>query len=143
MTTTERPPWLDAYTTRSGMPDPRLASLTARPRHCAGCGRLVLAGYDSPACADLAVADPNPLTPTLEAAAVILARPTWRLWGQPGHYELTARTPARVLGVQLVPAGPDVIVVATHDCARPPLTRTTLPTRPPQFVVDSDGPPPF
>lgn len=134
--------WVDAYTTRTGMPDPRLAGVTAKPRHCTTCGRLTLAGYDSPACADLAITDPYALTPTLEAAAVILARPTWQLWGAPGRYELTARTPTRLLGVRLVPAD-RCVVVATHDCTHPPLSRTALPTRQPRYVVDTDGPPPF
>lgn len=140
--TTTTPHWVDAYQTKTGMPDPRLVGLGAQPRHCHTCGLLVLAGYDAPACADLATCDPYVLTPALETAAVILGRPTWQLWGHPGRYELTARTPALLLGVRLVPAD-QCVVLATHQCGRPPLSIAALPTRPPRFVVDSDGPPPF
>jgi hypothetical protein len=131
--------WVDAYTTRTGMPDPRLAGTLAKPHHCRHCGRLLLIGYDSPALADLASVDPYRLDPRAETAAVILARPTWQLWGPPGRYELTARTPARITGLALVPTD-QCVVVATHHCGSPPLTRLTLPTT---VVVDSDGPPPF
>jgi hypothetical protein len=134
--------WVDAYTTRTGMPDPRLAGTLAKPHHCRHCARLLLVGYDSPTLADLATVDPYVLTPALEAAAVILARPTWQLWGPPGRYQLTARTPVRITGLALIPAD-RCVVVATHHCGRPPLTHTPLPTRAPAWVADSDGPPPF
>lgn len=134
--------WVEGYQTKTGMPDPRTTGTTAQPRHCTTCGRLVLAGYDAPMLAGLAVTDPYPLTPALEAAAVILARPTWRVWGTPGRYELTHRTPETDPTVRLLGAD-RCVVVASHHCHHPPLARAPLPMRPPAWVVDSDGPPPF
>lgn len=119
------PPWLAAYTTRSG-DDPRLVGTRAIPRTCP-CGRLVLVGYDAPAIAGLATVDPYTATPQLEAAAVILATPTYQLWGDPGRYELT---PRHIPGVRTVgtkrPAS-DVLVVLAHRCDRPTLATTPLP----------------
>lgn len=142
MSPATKPRWLDAYLTGTGLPDIRLAGTTAKPMHCHGCGLVVLAGYDSPLGAVLAIADPHPLTPQLEAAAVILGRPTWHLWGHPGCYELTARTPVWTKSIPLR-TGTNVLVVASHRCGTPPLTRDTLPTRSTTWAVNSDGPPPF
>lgn len=135
------PRWLHAYATTTG-DDPTLAGTRAVPRWCRDCRHLVLAGYDSPLIATLAICDPHPLTAQLEAAAVILARPTWRLWGAPGRYELTPRTPAWTASTRLAPAGPDVLVLASHHCGRPPLTREPLPV-PAGMVYDTAGDPPF
>lgn len=136
------PYWLQAYATRTGH-DPTLVGTRAVPRWCRDCRRLVIAGYDSPLIATLAIVDPHPLTPQLEAAAVVLARPTWRLWGVPGRYELTARTPCTLRGLVLPRAGPDVLVLAAHRCDHPPLTRAPLPAPAAAVAVDYDGPPPF
>lgn len=142
MTPTTTPRWLTSYASTTG-DDPALTGTRAVPRWCRTCRRLVIAGYDSPLLADLAICDPHPLTPQLEAAAVILARPTWRLSGAPGRYELTPRTPAYIGGLRLPPAdGVDVVVVAAHDCYHPPLTHAHLPT-PDGALFDSAGDPPF
>jgi hypothetical protein len=77
--------------------------------------------------AGLAVVDPYRLTAALEHAAVILARPTYRLWGHPGHYELTARTPVHPPYPNLASAD-TVPVVAAHQCDAPPLSTLPLPT---------------
>lgn len=125
---TSTPRWLQAYATRTGA-DPALGT-TAVPRHCRTCRRLILAGYDAPTLAGLALVDPYALTPQLEAAAVILAVGTWRLWGAPGGYELTSRHEPRVHRPErLTSAGGDVVVVAEHRCEFPPLSHIPLPTR--------------
>ncbi len=135
---TDTPTWVHAYTTTSGLPDPRLVGTFAKPRRCTGCRAWVLAGYDSPLIAALAICDPHPLTPALEAAAVILGRPTWRLWGHPGAYQLTQRTPTRM---RLVRAPADAcVVLASHQCGRPPLSRAPL-TVTAARAVRSDTPP--
>lgn len=127
-TPTPTPRWLQAYTTTSGLPDPRLAGTTARPRHCTDCRRLVLAGYDSPTIATLAITDPYALTPQLETAAVLLDIPTWRLWGAPGRYELTPRhEPGLGPECTRAPAS-EITVVAAHRCEYQPLSRIPLPT---------------
>jgi|GEM_PF-1185678 len=136
------PHWLQAHATRTGN-DPTLTGTRARPRWCRTCRRLVLAGYDAPLAAGLAITDPHPLTPQLETAAVLLARPTYRLWGTtPDTYELTPRTPTYPPHIPLPPASPTVIVLTAHNCDRPPLTHAPLPT-PHRHTVDHDAPPPF
>lgn len=135
------PAWLTAYTTRTGAdPNPRLAGTRAIPRPCPTCARLTLTGYDAPLIAGLATTDPYLLTPNLEAAALILARPTYQLWGAPGRYELTPRSPIHITGLRL-PSADHVPVVAAHDCPRPPLSTTPLPMH--ALPPTHDGPPPF
>lgn len=138
------PRWLDAYTTATGLPDPRLAGTTARPRHCDTCRLVVLAGYDAPLCAGLAITDPYLLTPRLEAAAVILTRPTYRLWGYPGSWQLLPRHRPDVHPiVRHPPAGPDVHVLAAHRCGTPPLSRIHLPAPGAHHWPGPNDTPPF
>lgn len=109
--------------------DAALAGTRAVPRWCRTCRRAVLAGYDAPVLAGLAIADPYRATWQQEAAAVILARPTWWLAGPwPTRGELIPRhTPAlRPLGVR--PPADQVLVVIGHDCNTPPLATGLLPT---------------
>lgn len=122
------PAWLAAYATTSG-DDPRLVGTGAVPRTCR-CGRLVLVGYDAPAIAGLAIADPFRATPPLEAAAVILATPTYQLWGEPGRYELTTRHHPGVRTVGMKRPASDVVVLLGHDCTRPALATEPLPAPP-------------
>lgn len=145
MTAATKPRWIDAYETASGMPDPRLAGTAAKPRHCKGCGLLVLAGFDAPLIAHLAIVDPYAATPVLEAAAVILDIPTYRLHGMPGGYELAPRfIPGQTPSCTHAAAGGDVVVVLAHVCGRRPLATIALPTRAsPGAAFDSAGPPPF
>lgn len=143
MTTT--PAWLHAYATTTGN-DPALTGTPAIPRWCRTCGLLTLAGYDSPLIATLAITDPWLLDWRQEAAAVILARPTWRLWGWPGNYELTNRHwPGLTPIGRHPPADPTatagVHVLATHACGHPPLSTTPLPVRPPRTITDDLEPP--
>lgn len=142
--TATTPRWVDAYTTRTGLPDPRLTGTTAQPRHCATCRLLVLTGWDAPLLAALATTDPYQLTPHLEAAAVILDIPTYHLWGVPGRYELTPRHTPGIIPIGRMPSADQCVVVAAHHCGRPPLSTVPLPTRArTSHFVDSDGEPPF
>ncbi|WP_152649123.1 hypothetical protein [Demequina flava] len=129
------PQWLILHTQQTG-DDPTLTGTQAHPRHCKKCGRLTLTGYDSHIMAGLAITNPNPLTPRLEAAAVILHIPTYRLWGTPGHYQLTPRHQPRIPPLGTHPPANQVTVLAQHNCHHPPLSRETLPTRPPQSAID-------
>jgi hypothetical protein len=128
MTAPPQPPWLRAHLAHTG-DDPTLTGTHAHPRHCKTCGHLTLTGYDAPLIAGLAITNPNPLTPQLETAAVILAIPTWRLWGTPGHYELTPRHIPGLHTIGRHPPASDVTVLAAHQCGTPPLSHAPLPTR--------------
>jgi len=131
--------------TTTGLPEQHLSGTRVVPRHCPDCGRLVLLGYDSNVAAFLATVDPYKATPHDEAAAVILARPTYRLWGRPLHYELTRRHVPGHQHTLTYPRAdtPDVTVVLAHHCHTPPLAREPIPVRPPRPAVDHDAPPPF
>lgn len=135
------PRWLDAYATTTGH-DPALIGTRAVPRHCRTCHRLVLAGYDAPIAALLATCDPHPLTPRLEAACVILARPTYRLWGIPGRYELTPRHHPGIHPISREPPADQCLVLAAHACGHPPLSHDHLPVTT-RHTSSTDGPPPF
>lgn len=129
----------------TGLPEQHLSGTRAIPRPCPDCARLTLTGYDSPLLALLATTDPYALTTRQEAAAVILTRRTYRLWGIPLHYELTRRHHPRLPPWLTYPAAdtPGVTVVAEHHCDTPPLGTTPIPLRPPRPTVDYDGPIPF
>lgn len=89
-----------------------------KPGTCPDCHATVLAGYDGLVAAELAIVDPIALTPQLEAACVLTARPTWRLWNTPGLFELNPRTnPAYPVTTKLTPAN-EAVVVALHICGR-------------------------
>jgi hypothetical protein len=136
------PAWVAAFTRAHGA-TPTLASGRALPRPCPRCGRWTLVGLDAPRCAGLARTDPHPLTPQLEAAAVILATPTWQLWNFVGRHELTPRyEPGVPPHARLEPAD-HVVVLAAHVCGRPPLSRATLRIRSPRTATSTDGVPPF
>lgn len=145
MTAPTTPRWLHAHAARTG-DDPTLVGGRARTRWCRTCGLVVIAGYDAPLIATLAICDPYALDWKTEAAAVILARPTWRLWGTPNTWLLTDR---HIPGVHPIahhpPADPhhDVIVLARHICGTPPLSRTPIPEPPTRAPFDTDSPPPF
>lgn len=135
------PAWVAAFTRAHGA-TPTLNSGRARPVRCT-CSAWTLQGLDAPRCAGLAVCDPNPLTPQLEAAAVILAIPTYRLWGSAGRYELTPRHQPRVPPQHHHdPAGPGVVVLAAHTCGRAPLAATHLQLTAPA-ASGPTGEPPF
>ena len=135
--------WLDAYTTSSGLPDPRLAGTAAKPRHCSDCGRLVLAGYDAPVCAHLAVVDPYRATAQLETAAVLTGRATYHLRGVPGDYQLTPRHFPGVLPIVPYRRADECVVVITHSCDLPALSTIPLPTQSEKHAIPADAAPPF
>ncbi|TKR27151.1 hypothetical protein FA014_01990 [Cellulomonas hominis] len=138
---TARAYWLAALATRTGQ-DPGLLGTKAVPRWCARCRRLVLAGYDAPVCATLCIADPYRLTPQLEAACVILARPTYQLWGiDAGRLKLTSRHIPGFVQARDFPPADHVVVLAAHDCDRPPLTLDPLPEPRYGAVQPGDVPP--
>lgn len=138
-TPTPKPPstpgtpwWARAYETRTGS-ELRLAGDRLIPaRH--DCGAWILHGYDAPIAAVHVHLDPNPLTPALEAACVILAIPTYQLWGTPGRWFVTIRHQPGLARLGRVPPADDVVVLAAHQCGRPPLSahqlRMTATTRP-------------
>lgn len=126
--TTPVPAWLAHYQTTTGLPDPRRQGRNARPTTCPRCGRLVLTGADHHRIAAYPTVDPYALTPQLEAAAVILAIPTYELRGQPPTWELHPRTFPTVPTWPIPPAN-QCRVVAEHSCDNPPLSTTPLPTR--------------
>lgn len=120
-----------AVATRRG-DDPALVGTRAVPRHCRSCGRAVIAGYDAPVMGGLAVTDPYALTPLDEAAAVILAWPTWWLAGPwPSWAELVVRHRPELTPIGTRPRADKVTVVAEHRCQSPPLGRTPIPLRRP------------
>ena len=92
----------------------------------------------------LAICDPNPLTPQLEAAAVILRIRTYQLWGNPGHYELSPRHQPDGCIYSWTHHRPadQTTVLAEHRCGKPPLTNAVIPVAPPH-AYSYDGPPPF
>lgn len=140
-TTPSTPPWVTALEARTGALA-SLASGRAVARPCTRCRRWTLQGYDAPLIAGHAVVDPNPLTPQLEAAAVILAMPTWQLWGRPGAYQLTPRHEPGVHYIGTARPAGDVVVLAAHRCAYPPLAPDSIPaTR--SRTADVVGEPPF
>lgn len=116
------PPWVTAYETTSGGAV-RLSGGKAIPAPCPTCRRWCLTGYDAPRCAIQAWVDPNPLTPALEAAAIVLARTTYRLWGRAGAYELTWRLAPGVPVIGRLAPADTCTVLADHDCNSPPLAR--------------------
>lgn len=134
------PAWVTAIETRTGG-ELRLTSGRAIPAPCSRCGRWTLQGYDAPRCAGLAIVDPNPLDPTLEAACVILAIPTWQLWGTPGRYELTPRHEPGVRHAATHRPATDVVVVAAHRCGHPPLAPETVRITRPRPPAARDAPP--
>lgn len=110
--------------------DPALAGTRAATRWCRTCRRVVLAGYDAPVLAGLAVVDPFRATWRDEAAAVVLGRASWWLAGPwPIRGELIPRhTPGQhPLGTK--PPADDVLVVLAHACGTPPLATAPLPAR--------------
>lgn len=103
-----------AIETRLGLPL-GLASGYAKPGHCPKCGRAVIAGYDAPAIAGLAVVDPCRLTMQLEAAAIILRRPTYQLHGRL-RFMLSNRTWPGVPKPWPLKSADQAVVVAAHKC---------------------------
>lgn len=100
--------------TRLGLPL-GLANGYAKPGHCPRCGRVILAGYDAPLIAGLAIVDPYRLTMQLETAAIILHRPTYQLHGRL-HHMLTNRTWPGVPKPWPSKPADQVVVVAAHKC---------------------------
>ncbi len=134
---TNTPHWVDTWTQTSGLPNPRLAGTTTRPRTCRTCGALTLTGYDAPLAAELATCDPYRLTPHHETAAILLGIPTWQLWGTPGSYEITRRTPNHINGTQNTPAD-KCTVLATHRCGMRPISTDPIPTHPTRTTTNPD-----
>ena len=141
MTTTRTSAIHAALATRRG-DDPTLTGTNAHTRHCATCGRTVIAGYDAPLMAGLAITDPYRATWRDEAAAVILARPTWQLAGPwptrgelinrhwPGLHPIATRRPAD-----------QVTVLIAHHCGTPPIATQPLPVTTPHGAGYPDTPP--
>jgi hypothetical protein len=122
--------------------DPTLTGTRARTRHCRTCGHLVIAGYDNHVMAALAITDPYRATWQDEAAAVILARPTYRLLGPwPTHAELVPRHQPDIPPTAHHPPAEQVIVLIAHRCGTPPLATTPLATTAPRSGGYPDQPP--
>lgn len=118
-----------ATTVRTRGDDPALTGTRAVLRHCRRCRLLILAGYDSPAIAHLATADPYLATTAQEAAAVILARPTWQLAGLwPTTAELIPRHNPNLDPLERHAPADTIPVVIAHHCGTPPLATRPLPT---------------
>jgi hypothetical protein len=81
---------------------------------CASCAAVVLVGYEADRIAGQVRADPWRLTTDGEVAAIVLGRPTWRVWGAWGAY----RAAERLVGHGDVPrpSAADCVVVAAHVC---------------------------
>ncbi|GMA22266.1 hypothetical protein GCM10025864_44920 [Luteimicrobium album] len=139
---TSEPAWVTAFTTTHGA-TPTLASGRALPRPCPRCARWTVVGLDAPRCAGLARCDPHPLTPQLEAAAVILDTPTWQLWTFAGRHELTPRHEPHVPPLARLAPADHVVVLAAHVCGRPPLSRAPLRLRTTRTADPMHGEPPY
>lgn len=129
------PYWVTAYETTTGGAA-SLAGGKALPRPCPTCRTWCLTGYDSNLCAFQAWATPAVLTPQLEAAALILQRTTYRVWGRPGSHELTVRY---VPGLHLpghLPTANECTVIAAHACNSPPLSDQWIRTAAPKQRID-------
>lgn len=84
---------------------------------CASCAAVVLVGDEDDRVAGSVRADPWRLTTDGEVAAIVLERPTWRLWGSWPSY----RAVERVVGLgdqrgAVRPSAADCVVVAGHVC---------------------------
>lgn len=121
---------------------PRPNNTHAKPAICR-CGATVLRGYDAPLIAAQATVDPIQATPAEEAAAwLTLHLGTWRLWGRPGHYELTRRTFPGQQALDVKTTALEVPVLIEHRCGSPPLaTGPTVPLDPPDLTDLPDTPP--
>lgn len=92
-----------------------------RPAACSACGAVVLTGDEDDRVAGSVRADAWRLSNDGEVAAILLERPTWRLWGSWPSYRAMARpvglggpasTPEAVRG----PSAGLCTVVAAHVC---------------------------
>ncbi len=136
-----KPDWRKTAATKLGTHE-KLIGNTAIPRACPTCGRTCLIGWDAPLCAGLAICDPATLTIQLEAACIILDRPTYRLWGTPGQYQLTEKYYPGLPPTGKPPPTTSNRVLAAHRCGKP-LGGTPIPLRPTTTTTVIDGPPPF
>lgn len=130
-----------AIETRLGLPL-GLASGYAKPGHCPHCGLAVIAGYDAPAIATLAIVDPYQATPLDEAAAIILGLPTWQLHGTPGRHTLSGRTHPGVPPLGTHTPATECVVVIRHRCGyRPLATGPPIRTANPAHAQWPENPP--
>ena len=85
-----------------------------RAATCATCAAVILTGYEDDRVAGSVRADPWRLTVAGEVAAIVLDRPTWRLWGSWPSY----RAVERVVGIGAPPTlqADQCVVVAAHVC---------------------------
>ena len=81
---------------------------------CASCAATVLVGDEDDRIAGSVRAEPWRLTTDGEVAAIVLGRPTWRLWGAWPAY----RAVERLVGVgrPATPSAASCVVVAAHVC---------------------------
>lgn len=81
---------------------------------CASCAAVILTGDEDDRVAGSVRADPWRLTTAGEVAAIVLDRPTWRLWGSWPSY----RAVERLRGIGAPPAlqADQCVVVAGHVC---------------------------
>jgi hypothetical protein len=107
---------------------------SARLRRCARCQAPILAGLDATMAAVAVRADPTPLTPLGEAAALLGGRATFDLSDVAGRKELTYRYCDQISGLRRYP------VLAAHECGkslhlfaekRPVRSRYVIPAEPP------------
>lgn len=110
------PPWLRAHLEKRGLWNADAVGRAARARTCRRCGRTILVGLDGDLCADVALADPSPLSVLGEAAALVLGRRTYSLRWASSRLELDYRS-----SFHIRPHRDRLDVVAEHDCHSLPL----------------------
>lgn len=115
--------------TKTGLPL-GLAGGRAKPGNCPNCGHTIIAGYDSPLIAGLAITNPYRLTTQHEAAALIVGIPTWQLHNRPGNYTLTGRLHPGVPYPFTLKNADECVVVAKHECNQQPLSTEAIQLHP-------------
>lgn len=110
-------PWLIDHLVRSGALTESGLTRRARPRRCPGCGTWTLAGLDADVCALEAHADPTPLTPLGEVAALLGGVRTVELVNSGGRHQLEQRLPDHIEGRPACSGRFDVL--ALHRCGQP------------------------
>lgn len=85
-----------------------------RAATCSRCAAAILTGDEDDRVAGSVRADPWRLTRAGEVAAIVLERPTWRLWGSWPSY----RAVERLVGIGAPPTlqADECVVVAAHVC---------------------------
>ena len=126
---------------RKGYIDQRGIGRGAQARFCRRCGRVVMAGTDSPVAGITVLCDPVPLDSLGELYALVAGLSTYELRFGGGRYEIEARDQFHIAGNPPMSGVFDVLT--DHRCGR--FNTPGISTR---FVghdnpANPDGPPPF